>query len=251
MIELDRHSKILEIVNEYQKIEVSKISELIGVSQVTVRKDLDMLSERGLLRREHGYAVINSSDDINKRLAVNYAVKKRIAQNAAELVADGETVMIESGSSCVLLAEELALTKKDITIITNSAYIADYIRDMAGVKVMLLGGEYQKESQVMIGPLTRICAKTFFVDKLFIGIDGFSINSGFTSGDMMRSEAVKAMAESANQVIVLTDSSKFTKQGLVLQFQMNEVAAIYTDSGIPQKMKDVLENAGVNVYLSE
>lgn len=247
---MDRHSKILEIVNEYEKIEVSKISELIGVSQVTVRKDLDVLAERGLLRREHGYAVINSSDDINKRLAVNYAAKKKIAEHAAQSVEDGETVMIESGSSCVLLAEELALNKKDITIITNSAYIADYIRDMAGVKVMLLGGEYQKESQVMVGPLTRTCAKAFFVDKLFVGIDGFSAKAGFTSGDMMRSEAVKAMAESANETIVLTDSSKFTKQGLVLQFQMNEVAAIYTDSGIPQEMEKVLQEAGVKVHTS-
>lgn len=247
---LERHSKILEIVNEHQKIEVSKISELLGVSQVTVRKDLDNLAEKGLLCREHGYAVINSSDDINKRLSVNYEAKKKIAQMAAALVGDGETVMIESGSTCALLAEEIAVTRRDITIITNSAFIASHVRELAGCKVLLLGGDYQKESQVTVGPMTRNCAKAFFVDKLFVGIDGFTAKAGFTGGDMMRSEAAKAMADSANHVIILTDSSKFTKQGLVLQFRMDEVSRVFTDSGIRKETKELLEENGIQVTLS-
>lgn len=136
---VDRHTKLLEIVNKNKRIEVSRLSELLNVSQVTIRKDLDILEEKGLLKREHGYAVISSSDDIRSRLAFNYDIKRKIAHLASKLVSDGETVMIESGSSCALLAEELAYNKKDVTIITNSIFIANYIRE-GGAKIVLLGG---------------------------------------------------------------------------------------------------------------
>ena len=188
---LDRHSKILKLLTENKKVEVTKLSELLDVSQVTIRKDLINLENKGLIIREHGFATLNSSDDINNRLAYNYEIKRRIAQIASELVNDGETIMIESGSCCALLALEIAKTKKDITIITNSAFISEYIRKYPNIKIILLGGEYQKESQVMVGPITKSCVQNFFVDKLFIGTDGFSKNSGFTGKDYMRSETVR------------------------------------------------------------
>jgi DeoR/GlpR family transcriptional regulator of sugar metabolism len=242
-----RHTKILEIVGENERIEVKQLAQLLDVSQVTVRKDLDILEEKGLLRREHGYAVINASDDINNRLAFNYEVKRSIAKMAAELVKDGETVMIESGSSCALLADELAVNKKDVRIITNSAFIASYIRERPSVKVVLLGGDYQPKSQVMVGPITKTCAKEFFVDKIFVGTDGFTEKSGFTGNDLMRTETVRAMAESASHVVVLTDSSKFIKQGVVAQFKKDEVDFVITDDGISQDTKAILLDNNVDL----
>lgn len=235
-----RHTRILEIVGDNERIEVKQLAELLKVSQVTVRKDLDILEEKGLLRREHGYAVMNASDDINNRLAFNYQVKRSIAKLAAELVKDGETVMIESGSSCALLAEELAANKKDVRIITNSAFIASYIREIPSVKIVLLGGDYQPKSQVMVGPITKKCAKDFFVDKLFVGTDGFTEKFGFTGNDLMRTETVQSMAESASHVVVLTDSSKFKKQGVVAQFRKEEVDFVITDDAIPEYAREIL-----------
>ena len=173
-----RHTQILELLTKRKKIEVSKLSQILGVSQVTIRKDLAILENSGVLLREHGYATLNDSDDINNRLAYHYDSKQKIAKLAVETIENGETVMIESGSCCALVALEIAHTKKDVTIITNSAFIADYIRKMGTVKIILLGGEYQNESQVMVGPIMKKCAETFFVDKLFIGTDGFSEKSG-------------------------------------------------------------------------
>ena len=117
----DRHTKIVEIVNKAVKIEVNSLADMLGVSSVTIRKDLDQLEMKGLLSREHGYAVRRNEDDINNRLAIRYETKVRIAKAAAAMVSSGETIMIESGSSCALLAGELARSDKDITIITNSA----------------------------------------------------------------------------------------------------------------------------------
>lgn len=244
----DRHTKLLEIVNENKRIEVAKLAEVLNVSQVTIRKDLDALEQKGLLRREHGYAVMTSSDDINSRLAFNYDIKRKIARLASELVSDGETIIIESGSCCALLAEELAFNRKDITIITNSMFIASYIRE-GNAKVVLLGGDYQPESQVVVGPLTRKCLKDFFVDKLFVGTDGYSSKTGFTGKNLMRTEVVKSMAESANKIIILTDSSKFSERGVVSQFKIEEVNYLLTDSDIPNDILENLKKENVDVRI--
>ena len=92
----ERQSKLIKLVNIYQKIEVSRLAELLDVSQVTIRKDLDHLEEEGLLTREHGYALIKNANDINTRLTINYDTKLKVATKAAEMVSNGETVMLAS-----------------------------------------------------------------------------------------------------------------------------------------------------------
>ena len=155
--------------------------------------------------------------------------------------------MIESGSCCALLALEIAKTKKDITIITNSAFISEYIRKYPNIKIILLGGEYQKESQVMVGPITKICVQNFFVDKLFIGTDGFSKNSGFTGKDYMRSETVRDMANQANNVIILTESTKFSQKGVVNLITIDLISSVITDENIPKEYEDYLSSKDVEV----
>ena len=245
-----RHIDILRIVNEKQKVEVTELAEALSVSGVTIRKDLDAMEEKGLLRREHGYACAVSSDDINNRMAYNYEVKARIARAAAEIVEDGETVMIESGSSCAMLAEILANERRDVNIITNSAFIADYVRHIGTSGITLLGGDYQRESQVMIGPLVRICAREFFVDKLFMGTDGFIPQVGFTCSDLSRAEAMRNLAESARKVMILTDSTKFEQQGVVLQMRFDKVHTVFTDEGISESATKILQKNHVELVLA-
>lgn len=243
----ERQSKILDLLTEHKRIEVTTLSSLLEVSQVTIRKDLGQLENSGIVVREHGYARINESDDINTRLAYHYDTKQKIAQLAIEEVMDGETVMIESGSSCALVALEIVKTKKEVTIITNSAFIADYVRRITTAKIILLGGEYQKESQVLVGPITRKCVETFFVDKLFIGTDGFTKESGFTGNDYMRSETVRDMAKQASQVIVVTDSIKFGQKGVVNLIATSTIHCVVSDQGIPSEYQEYLETQGIMV----
>ncbi len=247
----DRQTKILEIVTQQKKVEVTTLSDMLEVSQVTIRKDLDALESMELLTREHGYAVVKNMSDISNRLAVRYDIKQRIAEAASELVSDGETIMVESGSSCALMVARLAETKKDITVITNSAFIARFIRHSEGgvTKVILLGGEYQKEAEVMVGPLVKTCAEAFYVDKLFMGTDGYIPGIGFTCGDMMRAEAMKSMMGSARQAIILTDSSKFKEHGVVLQSRLKDVRMIFTDRKIPEDAKTTMEQSGILVNI--
>ena len=246
-----RQSQILDLLAKNKKMEVTKLSELLNVSQVTIRKDLVILENSGIIVREHGYARLNESDDINNRLARHYETKQKIAKLAVESIENGETVMIESGSCCALVALEIARSKKNVTLITNSAFIADYIRKIGSVKVILLGGEYQNESQVMVGPLTRKCVEAFFVDKLFIGTDGFTIETGFTGNDYMRSEAVKDMAKQASRVMIVTDSDKFSQKGVVNLIEIEKVACVYTDDNIPSKIEDYLNKRNIKVIKTE
>ncbi|MBM6841965.1 DeoR/GlpR transcriptional regulator [[Clostridium] spiroforme] len=243
----ERQNKILTLLAKEKKMEVAALSQLLGVSQVTIRKDLDQLENRGLVVRNHGFARLNDSDDINQRLAMHYDIKHKIAGAACQLIENGETVMVESGSCCALLALEIAKTKKDVTIITNSAFIGEYIRKSGDCKIVLLGGQYQREAQVMVGPMTRKCAELFFVDKLFIGIDGFMAESGFTGNDFMRCEVVRDMAKQANTVIVVSDSSKFSQKGTVRLLTMSEVSYVFTDDEILPEHEQILIESGIQV----
>lgn len=246
----ERQTKIVELLSKKEKIEVKDLSTYFNVSQVTIRKDLVVLENQGLIKREHGYATLNESDDLTERLAYHYKDKQKIAKKAAQMIHPGETVMIESGSCCALLALEIAKTIKDATIITNSAFIAEYIRHEE-VNTILLGGQYQSESQANVGPLVRQCVKQFFVDKLFIGTDGVHQKAGYTGADYLRSEAVKDMAAQADQVIVVTESEKFGRISTVNILGMNEVKAVVTDNHISQEYKDFYQENNIDLIIAE
>ncbi len=245
----DRATKILELLTQQKKADVSALAQAMGVSSVTMRKDLDALEAKGLIRREHGCAVLHSPDDLNSRLAYHYQRKQLIAKRASGLVADGETIMIENGSCCALLAEELCSNRRDVTLITNSAFIAGYVRGKPGAHIVLLGGMYQNDAQVMVGPMVAQGAAGFFVSRLFVGADGFSPDHGFTNSDHLRAQAVRDMAAQAEHVAVLTESEKFSRRGVVPLGLGRQVDALVTDSGLPGEARSLLEAEGVDILL--
>lgn len=243
----NRHKQILEILTSRGKIDVLSLSKLLDVSQVTIRKDLNYLEECGIVKREHGYALLSSNNDIATRLAYHYDIKQKIATYAASLVKENETIMVESGSCCALLAKELALSKKHITIITNSVFISDYIRKSATFEIILLGGNYQKDSQAIVGPLVNDCVKNFWVNKFFIGIDGYASNVGFTNKDQYRAQAVKDMARQADNIIVLTESEKFNSHSNIPMNITDKVKCIITDSKIKENAKSDFLNKNIKL----
>lgn len=246
---MKRLEEILKLVSQYEKIDVNTLSEALEVSKVTIRKDLDKLESKGLLHREHGYAVLNSGDDINVRLSFHYDTKRKIAQAAAKLVQDNETILIESGSTCALLAEEICQTKKNVKLVTNSYFIADFIRNYDSCKIILLGGEFQKDSQVTVGPLLKELIQSFRVKNAFIGADGYDDELGFTGKDMMRSEVVQYMSQVSENIVILTDSSKFQKKGNVRNFALSQVQRVITDKGIAPEAMKKLEQASISLTM--
>ena len=243
-----RQSKIVELVEKEKTISVNDLAEKFKVSEVTIRKDLDVLNDYGVLIRHHGYATSKNSDDIINRLAINYDLKRKIAIRAASFVKPNETVLIGSGSTCALLAEEIVKTKPNVTIITHSVYIASHVSKLTNSKIILLGGEYQANAQVMVGFLVRSCVRQFYCDKIFLGTDGFVKDVGFMGSNPERTEAIKAMAESARNIIVVTDSSKFNRRGLLVQFSQSQASAIVTDSNLKDEYKELFAAFNIKVF---
>lgn len=241
---MERSVRILDILSAQKSVKVNLLAEILEVSHVTIRKDLDILEKRGIIHRTHGYASLNDTDDTGKRMAFDHSVKRRIAKAAAATVEAGETIMIESGSCCALFAEELAISQKNVTIVTNSAFITNYICRLPNIKIILLGGYFQTESHVLVGPMTARYGETFFSDKFFLGADGFVPGSGFTGRDYLRVQTVAELAKRAKRIYILTEAAKFSRSGVcnrVLRF--DRIAGVFTDESIPREAEvNLLEN---------
>lgn len=239
----ERRIKILENLSEKNSLSVAELSRMHNVSQVTIRSDLKYLEKKGLLKRFHGGA---SSENISHRLDENFELKYRIAQRAAQLVNPGETIIIESGSTNALLARSIGETKP-VSIITNSFFIANFVKDLPNINITLLGGTYQADSEVCIGPLTKLALQSFFVDKVFIGTDGFIEEIGFTCIDLQRAEIACEMSKRANHTIIMTDSSKFGNRSVAKQFDVQDVSIVITDEGIDKNSEKYLSEHQVDV----
>ncbi|RRZ86767.1 DNA-binding transcriptional regulator YciT [Erwinia sp. 198] len=240
-----RHQNIIQLVSERGSVSVSELSQITGVSEVTVRQDLNVLEKGGFLRRVHGSAVAPESDDVGARMRTRYAVKKRLAEHAASLVNAGEAVFIEGGSTNALLARELS-ERRDITIITVSHYIAGLLRETGG-EVIILGGLYQKSSESVVGPLTRLCIQHLNFHKVFIGIDGWDALTGFTGRNMLRCDVVNALVAKNTHTIALTDSSKFGQIHPYPLAPEHPFSHVITDTDLPDTCKEILQAQGLRL----
>ena len=146
-----RQQTILQLVNDRRRISVSDLAAATGVSEVTIRQDLNLLEKRSYLKRVHGSALALESDDVDARMMSNFTLKQKLAQYAASLVNDDETIFIESGSANALLARYIA-ERKRITLITVSHYIAHLLKE-TDCEVIVLGGMYQKKSETVVPPM--------------------------------------------------------------------------------------------------
>jgi len=236
----DRIVKILDLLASNKTIQLTLLAEMLDVSKVTLRKDLDDLEKRGIICRSHGFVSLDGADDTGKRMAFNHLIKRKIASAAVQTIEEGETVMLESGSCCALFAEELAIAKKNVTIITNSVFIANYVCRLPYIKIILLGGYLQPESQVLVGPITYKCADFFYSDKFFLGTDGFIPDYGFTGRDHLRVETSLELAKRAKKVFILTESAKFHHRGVYNMIEFSKLAGVFTDDNIPKEAEAAL-----------
>jgi len=229
-------------------VKVTDLANMLSVSQVTLRKDLDYFENRGILHRTHGYVSLDGADDTGRRIAFSYANKIKIARAAAHIIKEGETVLVESGSCCALFAEELALSKKNITIVTNSSFIAASVSKLPGAKVILLGGYFQPESKVLVGSITSRCVETICFDKFFLGVDGFKPELGFTGKDFLRVETSIELSKRASKIYVLTESAKFNRSSAFELLSFDKINGVFTDNNIPDIAESVMIKNNVHVH---
>jgi len=245
---LHRTVMILDILTVQKTIKIAELLESLKISHVTLRKDLNVLEKRGIVKCTHGYASLDETNSTGKRIAFNYLLKRKIAKIAAKTIENGETVMVATGSCCALFAEELALAKDNVTIITNSTFIARFISDFPNIKIILLGGYFQQDSQVAIGPMTINCAQHFHSDKYFLGTDGFIMDKGFTGRDHLQIETALGLAKCAENIFILAESEKFKRPGTCSLIQLDIITGVFTDDGISKEAEAVLLKNNIELF---
>ena len=241
---MDRERTMLKLLSERGSLSVSLLSRELGVSEVTVRSDLKELEEKGYLIRSRGGAYPALHQSIIERQQQRIAEKSRIARCAAELVRDGDRIMIEAGTTTALLVRYL-IGKRDVQVVTNSTLVFSYARLNPALQITLTGGEFRRETESMVGPVALRTIAGLNVRIAFVGTDGFSIEKGMTTQLFEGAAIVKAMSACAEETLLLADSSKYGKTGFVNVLPLSEVDGVITDSCLAEDAARALSKASI------
>lgn len=234
----ERKSRILQLLNENNRLLVPDLCEAFHVSPATIRNDLRELESCGLLQRTHGGALSNPKTrfELNswQKEISQLAEKQAIARFAAGLVDDGDTIAIDTGTTALEFARMLG-NKRDITVVTNDIQIASQLEQSANAAVILIGGIVRKGFHCTVGPVAVRMLGEFSVDMAFVATNGISLDKGLTTPDIDQAEVKKAMIRIADEVIVLCDSSKFGNKAFVQVAPVAAVSRIVTDQNIDER----------------
>ena len=242
----EREHSILNRLMVQGAVSVADLSSELEVSEVTIRSDLSSLEERGLLSRTHGGALPSIHPHIFQRQNMNIEEKHRIAKAAADLVEDGDAIMIEAGTTTSLLPRYLA-GKRDILIITNSILAFESAKSNPALKITLVGGEFRDSTDSFVGRITLDTIRRFNVRCAFVGTDGFSLKSGITTHLIEGGDVISVMRERAENLVLLADSSKYGKTGVVTILPLSQINTLITDTGLPDAAKEELNQIPLHI----
>jgi DeoR/GlpR family transcriptional regulator of sugar metabolism len=250
----ERHQEILARIRQTGKVTVEELAAMYAVSLPTIRADLARLEEQGLLRRTHGGAIPASATlfepPYSQREVMHHPEKKAIAAAAAEMVKDGETIILDAGTTVYEFA--LALRgRKSLTVVTNSLVNAQALSDSAGVEVILIGGTIQPHRRATLGPLAVRFLESFHVDRAFLAFNGVHPEAGFTVVDFHAAEIKRQMMARAVESIVLSDASKLGKTAFARVAAISSASTIITDSSVDPQLRSDLAAQGITIVLAE
>ena len=250
-----RRLQISELVRLQGSVQVTSLAHRFGVSVQTVRKDLRYLAERGVMARAYGGAI--DSGVIGGALAEpNYEAKstthldekRRIGVRAAALIKPGDTVVLDSGTTGIQLAE--ALPDIEVTVVTNDFGVLSALAPKSNVNLVMLGGELRRRNMAFYGGLTVEALDDLHVDMLFLGVDGFDLERGITTHYEPEALLNRKMVEAARMVISITDSSKFGKVCLHRIIPVTALDMLITDSGAPEEISQASQQLGFDLLLA-
>ncbi len=249
MNSFERRNKIVDLVNANGSVLVLDLSNSFGISEVTIRADLRLLEEKGLVTRFHGGAAkpgSNLGENENQEVLLEdrYSLasdpKKRIALAAVTMIEEGMTVILDSGSTTMLIAEALA-KKANITVITNSLPNKD-------ITLVVCGGTVRHKTHSMHGTIAERSLAGISADLMFVGADGIDTTNGITTFNEGYSIS-SVMAAAAHKVIAVLDASKFNRRGFNQVLPMAEIDCVITDEGIGEKELKSLKQTSVELIV--
>jgi DeoR family transcriptional regulator, aga operon transcriptional repressor len=248
----ERRRAILQCVNRDGRVLVSDLARRFRTSQVTIRKDLELLHEQRQLHRTYGGALPSRDralDDptLREKEQLHHREKTLIAAAASRMVQKGQVVILDSGTTTTAIARALC-EFQDLTVITNAVNIA---AELAGtpIEVILTGGTLRKNSFSLVGPMAEDTLRHLNADLLFLGVDGFDVRYGLTTPNLLEAKVNRAMMEVAQRIVLVCDSSKFGRRSLSLIAPTSSIHEVITDRAIPKSDLGTLRNAGIEVTL--
>jgi len=250
----DRRRKIIELLEQKGSVLVEELAAEFGVSQVTVRKDLGELEERGLLHRTHGGATFAHKSLFNpsfrEKLHLRQSEKLSIAHVAIEYIEEGDTLILDAGTTTLMLARLMKHRFRSLYIITNSVPIALELSETRW-DLLLLGGQVRHHSMALIGPATVRALEVYHADKAFMSATGVSIIKGYTTPNPYEAETKRAMIEAADAVYALVDSSKLGQATLASFASLQEADLLVTDTGASPDFLENMKRLELRVHLAE
>lgn len=247
---LKRRAHIIETINQDGKVTVPDLSEKYGVSVVTIRNDLIQLERKKLLIRTHGGAIreqrVGFDFAVSQKAEMHPEEKLRIANKAIEFIKNGDTIILDSGSTTQQIAKQLKIFK-NLTVVTNALNIVANLSDFESIEIVIPGGYLRKKSLSLIGPIAEKGINNFYADKLFLAVDGIDAEYGITTPNMEEAHLNRLMIERSKEIFVVTDSSKFEKRSLAFITGLENIDTLITDKNIPEKQKILCQNKNVNV----
>jgi DeoR/GlpR family transcriptional regulator of sugar metabolism len=250
---LDEHARsqaILTALGATGRVEVNDLAQRLEVSTVTIRKDLDALEQRAVLRRVRGGAVAAAAMDegsFESRLRARRTEKTAIAQAVAPLVYDGDVIALDSSTSCHYLACEL-LDRRSLVVITNSMPTATLFSERSDATVLVPGGTVRRSARSVVGMIGDVLAGRGRIDKGFLGAHAISAERGLLDMALEEAQAKQYFTAHCRQVVGLVDSSKFGAFSLHAGVPTAALTAVYTDAGADPAVVGALESAGVRVH---
>jgi len=244
MIPAERRARLLAIINEAGFAQVSSLSEELGVSDLTIRRDLQFLEKEGVVIRKRGGAISrvkNVTMEMPYRIkqVQNSEIKKKIAQAALTCIEDGNSIILDSGSTTFELAN-LLTQKKRLSVVTNDLYIATKLGTNPDINLICTGGIIRPNVFSMQGTLAENCIRNLSVEYTFLGADAIHGKNGIFNVNFEEIPIKQVMIDSAKKVILLADSSKFSIRGFAKVCNLSRLDCVITDEGISTRARDVL-----------
>jgi DeoR family transcriptional regulator, aga operon transcriptional repressor len=248
----ERRRRICELLRAEGRVTVETLAARFGTSQVTVRADLSALEAAGALMRTHGGAlnVQDSDQPLGVKRLRHHAEKLRIAQAAADLIRDGETLILDSGTTTAEIARRIRrLELKSINVITNALNIAALLIDVPGVRLIMPGGVLRRESNSLSGHMAEAALAGLQADRLYLGADGLDPAVGVMTPHLGEAQLNARMIEICREVVVVADSSKLLRRNISLIARIEQIDLLITDHAAPAEAIEELRQRGVEVRL--
>ncbi len=242
-----RHDEILTLLHKLRFISVGQLTERLGVSTVTIRKDLTTLEEQGFLMRTHGGAKLAENRKIitalSHRKNLNRENKTRICEKAVKFVREGDSIFIDAGSTTAIFAE--MLVGKSVRVITNSLDVMTILSNAHDIALVSIGGNYRKDGNSFIGPLAQENLRQFQITTCFLGTTAFNSSGIFSSQNLIESQMKRTILSVSSRKIILSDSSKYNAEAFSIFGRPEEIDILITDADFMES--DSIGKTGIEI----